>query len=128
MLTTWKKQSKKGFTLIELVVIMLALSILAAAGTASYNGMVLHFTERTCIDSRTEAAQSLVSACLQGELSVDVNAIETWLQNYPTKNQTNDSEHWEYDVQENNGKIQVEIRCRRHTDETVTRTISKPLG
>lgn len=127
MLNKWKKNSKKGFTLIELVVIMLALSILAAAGTAAYNGMILHFTERACIDSRTEAAQSVVSACLQGEISIEVESIKVWLANYPYKNQTKENEHWEYDVQESNGKIEVKIRCTKHSNETITRIISKPL-
>lgn len=120
---------KKGFTLIELVVVMLALSILAAAGTAGYNGMVTHFTERTCIDSRTEAVQNVVSACLQGELLVDETAITEWLKAYPQKNQTNDSENWIIDVEKDNNtnKIDVKISCKRHTHEVVTRSVGSTL-
>ncbi len=121
-------RKKAGFTLIELIVSMVIMGVLAAAGTVVYNQMVVHFSQASCKDSRQQAVQAFVSDYLQGEISRNLSSFtgtdgsercKQWLRDYRSRSQTNGDE-WTLTVEKVQGtetSYRVRIACARHTDE-----------
>ena len=61
-----RSRTRPGFTLVEMIVVIVMMSILAAAGLVGFGAMVSHFTRQSCIASRREAVQAYVSDWMQG--------------------------------------------------------------
>lgn len=122
-------RKKRGFTLIEMVVVIAMMSILAAAGVAGYQNLVTHFTKASCVASREDALQALVSEYLQGELpsTLSQSQIDQWLNGrYKPANHTSDSAHWtQLTLQEHGGMLTFRLGCTRHTHTEVERQVRK---
>ncbi|GKI14508.1 hypothetical protein CE91St44_09930 [Oscillospiraceae bacterium] len=118
-----RSRTRPGFTLVEMIVVIVMMSILAAAGLIGFGAMVSHFREQACYASRREAAQEFVSEWLAGELGMntaDPSTIEIndWLKKYLAENQTEDGQNWRCRVRKIPGEESAEIWiwCERHRD------------
>lgn len=110
-----KSSGKPGFTLVEIIVVIVMMSILAAAGLVGFGAMVSHFRQQQCIASRREAAQEFISEWMEGDIpdpeSYDWNA---WLAAYRAGNQTEHSDKWSIKVAKADGRYQITVSCSAH--------------
>lgn len=115
-----RSRTRPGFTLVEMIVVIVMMSILAAAGLVGFGAMVSHFTRQSCIASRREAVQAYVSDWMQGDLSEQElkMGFNDWLDDYIKENQTEHGDRWMIKVTDHaDGTYKVSITCRRHKGE-----------
>lgn len=111
-------QNKYGFTIIELVVVILIMCILAGVGLIGFGGLVDRFTGRTCNADRKQAAQSYISQWLQDDIVVDSANAQAWLTDvYSLQKEGYDKAKWAIQItEESDGNYTVKITCSRHAD------------
>ncbi|WP_418665818.1 prepilin-type N-terminal cleavage/methylation domain-containing protein [Allofournierella sp.] len=118
-----KAGAKPGFTLVEVIVVIVMMSILAAAGLVGFGGMVSHFNEQACMASRREAAQAFISEWLEGDLPDALSLTfdgEGWLDGYAAENDVKDADNWGCRVYPaaDRKTARILIWCNRHRDLT----------
>lgn len=123
---------KPGFTLIELVVVIVIMSILAGAGLVGLGGMVSSFSAQSCAAARQEAVRAYISDWMEGELQPGSTGAADWLKDYLAQNQAKDGGQWTITVTGAAGsgapgwQYTVTIACPRHSAEPVTAAFGPP--
>ena len=122
-----RSRTRPGFTLVEMIVVIVMMSILAAAGLIGFGAMVSHFREQACYASRREAAQEFVSEWMEGDIP-DPEHLDWdgWLTNYRAKNQTEHGDKWNVKVRRYGSRYTVSVQCQSHIDEDVELEFGPP--
>lgn len=122
-----RRGAKPGFTLVEMIVVIVMMGILAAAGLIGFGGMVSHFRQQSCIASRKEAAQAYVSDWMEGDIpDPQRDEWNDWLAAYRAANHTEHSEKWSVKVAQNGTRYTVRVHCSEHWEEDVELTFGPP--
>lgn len=105
----------KGFTLIEMMVVIVIMAVLAVAVGGGVAGLITNFKHTNCEAARKEAVQAYVSDWMSGEpLPADP---ADWLKNYLAENQVScgSAGQWTIAVApEADGRQTVTVTCPVH--------------
>lgn len=121
---------RRGFTLVELMVVIAIMAILAVAGASGVVHMVPAYQTRACDEERAQAARVFVSDWMETrKLPGSESELKIWLDSYLAKTQVNCSHasQWEItlsSIGENMGYI-ITFKCPVHDDNTISSHIGQ---
>lgn len=114
-------KKRQGFTMVELVVAIVIMSILATIGAIGIGGMVREYSAQMCYAARQEAAQQFISDWLEGDISWSNSGptnMKNWFKNYQDTHDEKDISAWSISIKKDStpGVHIATITCSQHSE------------